>query len=179
MAEIKMTASTPFRYATIAFRLFLAVVFLIAGGSKIAHPWTFVHTVEGYKMLPTALTRPFGLALPWIEVLIGLYLLVGLFTRIAAVAAAALLVTFLVALSVEIVRGTTGNCGCVVGIDNPIITAFVGGNSIGVWDLLRDGVLLLMALAVAITPSPPLAVDRLIFGRSEEESDAEYGVGVA
>ena len=158
---------SPFRYATVVFRLALAVVFLIAGGSKVANPWVFVHTVQGYKMLPDALARPFGLALPWIEVLIGLYLLVGLFTRIAAAATAAVLVLFLVALSVQIVRGNTTNCGCVVGIDNPVITWFIGGNNIGPFDLVRDGVLLLMSLAVAATPDPAFAVDSLLAARRE------------
>ena len=76
-------------------------------------------------MLPAALARPFGLALPRIEVLVDLYLLIGLFTRAAALAAATLLGVFLVALAVQLVRGHTGNCGCVVGIDNPLIPARV------------------------------------------------------
>ena len=158
----------PYRYVGILFRLALAVVFLIAGGSKIPHPWVFVHTVEGYKMLPDALARPFGLALPWIEVLIGFYLLVGLFTRIVAAVSAAVLVLFLVALSVQIVRGNTTNCGCVVGIDNPVITWFIGGNNIGPFDLVRDVVLLLMSLVVAALPAPAFAVDAILAARRGE-----------
>lgn len=175
-----MNATPLLRNATVVFRLLLALVFLIAGASKIAHPWTFVHTVEGYNMMPSALTRPLGLALPWVEVVLGLYLLVGLFTRIAAGATAALLAVFVVALAVQIARGRGGSCGCVVGIDNPIITAFVGGDSVGAWDLIRDGVLLLMALVVALVPGSPLAVDRLLFGPGgTEEGDIEYSADVA
>jgi len=70
------------RYLTVGFRVFLATVFVVAGGSKVLHPWVFVHTVESYHMLPDTLARPFGLGLPWIEVLLGLYLLLGLFIRI-------------------------------------------------------------------------------------------------
>ena len=77
--------SGPLQYLSLICRILLAVIFLIAGGSKIAHPWVFVHTVEGYRMLPGSLARPFGLALPWLEVLLALYLLVGLFTRLAAI----------------------------------------------------------------------------------------------
>jgi uncharacterized membrane protein YphA (DoxX/SURF4 family) len=168
-----MNTSAPFRYATVVFRVVLAVVFLIAGGSKIAHPWAFVDTIRGYNMLPSELIRPFGLALPWLEVMLGLYLLVGLFTRVSALVTAALLVIFLYSLSVQIARGHTGNCGCVVGINNPIVTAFVGGDTIGAWDLVRDSVLLLMALAVALVPRSPLALDRLLFGRGEEGEDED------
>ena len=166
--------ASPYRYVGVVFRLALAAVFLIAGGSKIPHPWVFVHTVEGYKMLPDSLARPFGLALPWIEVLIGIYLLVGLFTRIVAAASAAVLVLFLVALGVQIVHGNTSNCGCVVGIDNPVITWFIGGNNIGPFDLVRDGVLLLMSVVVAALPAPALAVDSILAARRGER-DAYAG----
>lgn len=169
-----VTAATPWRYATLAFRIFLAIVFLVAGGSKVVQPWVFVHTVEGYNMLPNAIARPFGLALPWIEVLIGVYLLIGLFTRAAAAAAAVLLATFLVALSVQIARGHTGNCGCVIGLNNPIITAFVGGDTISAWDLIRDGLLLAMAVAIALTPRPWPAVDALLAARRAEVDQDEY-----
>ncbi len=159
--------SLQIQYVTLVFRLLLAVVFLIAGASKIAHPWVFVHTVEGYRMLPGSLARPFGLALPWVEVLLALYLLVGLFTRVAAVVMGAVLVMFLFALGVQLAHGHTGDCGCVVGITNPVITAFVGGNTIGAFDLVRDAVLLLMAATIALTPRPILAVDALLRARRE------------
>ncbi|HEY8285171.1 MAG TPA: MauE/DoxX family redox-associated membrane protein [Chloroflexota bacterium] len=162
------------RYLALAFRLFLAVVFLIAGGSKLAHANLFVDTVKGYKMLPGSLVRPFGLALPWIEVLVGLYLLVGLFTRLAALAAGVFLVIFLFALGVQIAHGHTGDCGCVVGIDNPVITAFIGGNNIGPWDLIRDSILVLMAAFVALAPRPLLAVDGWLQARREAEEDQYY-----
>src|SRR6185312_2569381 len=122
--------SGPLQYLSLICRILLAVIFLIAGGSKIAHPWVFVHTVEGYRMLPGSLARPFGLALPWLEVLLALYLLVGLFTRLAAIVMGAVLVMFLFALGVQLAHGHTGDCGCVVGITNPIVTAFVGGDTI-------------------------------------------------
>ncbi|HVA88781.1 MAG TPA: MauE/DoxX family redox-associated membrane protein [Chloroflexota bacterium] len=162
------------RTIALAFRLFLAVVFLIAGGSKLAHANLFVTTVQGYKMLPDSLVRPFGLALPWIETLLALYLLVGLFTRLAAVATSALIVMFLLALGVQLAHGHTGDCGCVVGIDNPVITAFVGGANIGPWDLVRDSILLLMAAFVAITPRPLLAVDGWLQARREADEDLYY-----
>ena len=161
-------------YVSLVFRLLLALVFLIAGGSKVAHPWVFVHTVEGYRMLPGSLARPFGLALPWLEVLLALYLLAGLFTRLAAAVVCAVLVMFLFALSVQLAHGHTGDCGCVVGITNPVITAFVGGDTIGPFDLIRDGILLLMAACIALTPRPILAVDVWLRARREALDDLSY-----
>jgi uncharacterized membrane protein YphA (DoxX/SURF4 family) len=146
--------------AALLFRLVLAFIFLLAGASKVGRPWVFVHTVESYNMLPTALARPLGLALPWIELLIGLYLVIGLFTRATALAAAALLSVFFIALSVQIARGNGGECGC-FGTISPLVTTLVGGNTIGVGDLVRDGLLLLLAVIVALS-TPLVAVDRLL-----------------
>jgi uncharacterized membrane protein YphA (DoxX/SURF4 family) len=166
--------SGPLQYLSLICRILLAVIFLIAGGSKIVHPWVFVHTVEGYRMLPGSLARPFGLALPWLEVLLALYLLVGLFTRLAAIVMGVVLVMFLFALGVQLAHGHTGDCGCVVGITNPIITAFVGGNTIGPFDLFRDGVLLAMTACIALVPQPILSVDRLLRARREALDDLVY-----
>jgi Methylamine utilisation protein MauE len=163
-----ITTTAPWRYGSVAARWLLAVIFIVAGGSKAAQPWVFVHTVEGYDMLPSALSTPFGLALPWIEIMLGVYLLIGLFTRVAGAATLALCAVFLVALTVQLVRGHTGDCGCVVGIDNPIVTAFVGGNSIGAWDIVRDALLAALALLALFTPRPPLAVDALLATRRED-----------
>src|SRR5579875_3741015 len=129
-----MPSKAIWRRAAVVCRLMLALIFLVAGASKAVQPWAFVHTVEGYRMLPTPVTRPFALALPWIELLAGLYLLVGLFSRITAVAVGALLGMFSVALVVQLVRGSAGDCGCVLGLTNPLVTAFVGGTRIGWWD---------------------------------------------
>jgi hypothetical protein len=125
-------------------------------------------------MIPGSLARPFGLALPWLEVLLALYLLVGLFTRLAAIVMGAVLVMFLFALGVQLAHGHTGDCGCVVGITNPIVTAFVGGNTIGPFDLVRDGVLLLMTACIALAPQPILAVDGLLRARREALDDLAY-----
>ena len=165
-----IASTTPWRYGSAAARWLLAVIFIVAGASKAAHPWVFVHTVEGYTMLPSSLSTPFGLALPWLEIMLGAYLLLGLFTRVVAAAALALLGVFLVALAVQLARGHTGDCGCVIGIDNPIVTAFVGGNNIDPWDIARDVLLAALALLVLRTPHPPLAIDALLAARRAESA---------
>lgn len=159
------------RSLTIGARLVLASIFLIAGGSKVAQPWAFVHTVEQYQMLPSTLARPFALGLPWIELLVGLYLLVGLFTRAASTAATALLILFLVALATQIARGHTNmSCGC-VDWNTPLVTALAGGDTIGTWDLVRDALLAMLAGMIALTPQPPLTIDVLLARRRDDLTD--------
>ena len=50
--------------------------------------------VKGFDktILPTALVQPFALTLPWVEALLGLLLMAGLFSRLALVVGALLMV---------------------------------------------------------------------------------------
>jgi uncharacterized membrane protein YphA (DoxX/SURF4 family) len=171
------TSPTPYRVTILAFRLLLALVFLLAGASKVGQPWVFVHTVEQYQLLPEGVARPFALALPWVELLVGFYLLIGLFTRVTAMVASALLLLFICALATQLARGTTAiGCGCFSGLSGTVVGYLSGGNTIGAWDLIRDGLLLLMALAIAATPRPLLAVDAWLSARRAVALDDECRV---
>jgi uncharacterized membrane protein YphA (DoxX/SURF4 family) len=158
--------------ASLLPRWMLAVLFIITGLAKAQQPWAFVHALEHFAVLPAAMTQPFGMALPWIEILIGAYLLLGLFTRAAALAAGMLLIFFIVILVVRIARGATTGCSCTLNTsDNPIVNTFLGGTSIGVVDVLRDGALLLLALALARLALPVLAVDALLIRRHSDQPE--------
>jgi uncharacterized membrane protein YphA (DoxX/SURF4 family) len=158
--------------ASLMLRWIFAALFIITGLAKAQQPWAYVHALEHFAVLPSAMSQPFGLALPWVEVMIGLYLLLGLFTRAAALAASALLLFFMVILVVQIARGTTTGCSCTLDTsDNPIVNTFLGGTSIGVVDVLRDAALFLLALALAWIARPVLAVDALLHWRHSDQGD--------
>src|SRR4051794_23650029 len=63
--------------ATLVARLVLGTVFGLAALAKITAPGLFRQDVAAYHLLPPAVVGPFALALPWIEALLALYLLVG------------------------------------------------------------------------------------------------------
>jgi uncharacterized membrane protein YphA (DoxX/SURF4 family) len=63
---------------TFALRLLLGGTLLVFGASKISDPAGFVDVVISYKVLPLSLAIPFGYALPWAEVVVGLLLIFGL-----------------------------------------------------------------------------------------------------
>jgi uncharacterized membrane protein YphA (DoxX/SURF4 family) len=58
------------------------------------------------------LVAPLAVILPFFEVLLGLYLIAGLFTRIAAAVAAAQFAIYSVAIASAVLRGIPANCGC-------------------------------------------------------------------
>ena len=92
-------------WITLAFRLILGGVLLVAGGLKVTDPFGSATSVRAYQMLPIDLANFLGFVLPFIEVGIGLLLIVGIWVRLAAIAGGALMLMFIVAIGQAWIRG--------------------------------------------------------------------------
>jgi len=93
-------------------RFGLGGVFIYASIEKIASPWRFVNIVINYHILPEKLAIYLGFLLPWIELILGIFLIVGIFVRGSSMAVSFLLVVFLAAIVVKSLNGTISTCGC-------------------------------------------------------------------
>ncbi len=92
-----------------------------------------------------------ALVLPFLEVLLGGYLVIGLFTRASAWTAALLFALFDAAIASAVVRGMTVSCGCFGPNDTTVTT----------WpEVARDAVLVVIAIVVALRAPGMLALDR-------------------
>ena len=60
-----------------------------AGASKVGHPLTAQRAVQAYEIFPDGLANTIGLALPFLEIILGVLLVLGLFTRPVAIASTA------------------------------------------------------------------------------------------
>ncbi|MFC2069393.1 MauE/DoxX family redox-associated membrane protein [Chloroflexota bacterium] len=80
---------------TFIFRLLLGVTFLVFGASKLPDLAGFADTVISYKVLPVSLAVPFGYALPWAGVVVGLLLILGLGLRFVAPVAILIIASFI------------------------------------------------------------------------------------
>src|SRR3712207_821402 len=86
-------------YATLVSRLVLGGLFLVAGATKIPDPGGLAASIRSYELsLPEWFVSLSAHALPYIEVMLGLYLLAGLFTRVTAWATTGLTLLFFLAL---------------------------------------------------------------------------------
>ena len=94
------------------FRVILGVIFIYASLDKIAHPEQFARIIYNYKILPPFLINVFAITLPWVELIAGLFLILGIFTESAAFLICLLLMVFVVAISINLFRGIDLNCGC-------------------------------------------------------------------
>ncbi|MFT4294334.1 MAG: DoxX family membrane protein [Micropruina sp.] len=154
------------RWASFAARQILGWTLIVAGAMKLPWPEASVQAVRAYQLLPFEITRPVGYALPVLEVAIGLLLVIGLFTRVAAWAGAAVMVAFIIGISWVWAHGISIDCGC-----------FGGGGEVenGIaqypWEIARDVGLLICGAWAAISPGSPLAVDTRLFGSHDGSAD--------
>lgn len=100
-------------YLSLVSRLVLGGVFLYAGASKVFDPGGLAASIRSYGLgLPEWFVTLSAYSLPLIEVLLGAYLLAGLFTRPSAWIANGLMALFLAALVQGALRGLEIDCGC-------------------------------------------------------------------
>ena len=144
----------------VACRLLGGAVLLWAGVSKALDQQTAILAVDGYDVLPASLVRPMAVALPWIEIVIGVFLVAGLFVRFAGVATAALTLVFIGAMGQAKARGLPIDCGCFGG-GGP-------GAGVGWFDIVRDVPVLLAGLYLAWRPQGRFQLDNVLDGRDED-----------
>lgn len=152
----------------LAARLVLGLVLLLAGGLKLGNLDESVFAVRAYRILPYELTAPLGYALPLIEVVAGLLLILGLFTRWAAVVGSLLMVMFVIAIASVWARGISIDCGC-----------FGGGGEVEAakalasypWEILRDVGLLACGAWLTAWPRTPFALEDRLFPPIDEPAD--------
>jgi len=90
----------------------LGVFFVAAALPKIVDPPSFAHMIFNYRIVPGALVNLMALCMPWIELLAGLALILGVWKGTARTIIAALLATFIIAISINLARGNAIDCGC-------------------------------------------------------------------
>jgi len=137
--------------AILVLRLAVGGVFLAAGGLKVGHADVFASEIAGFRLLPQVLIGPLALLLPFIELMIGVYLVIGLFTRFAAWVAAIEMAAFAGAIASAVARGITTSCGCFGPNDHTVTSWPEAGRDLG---------FALAAAIVAWRAPGALAVDR-------------------
>jgi len=131
-------------------RIVLGVIFVYAGYDKILHPGAFAEAVFNYQLLPDFLINLTAVVLPWLEVTLGAFLLIGVWIPGAATLSTLLLTIFMAAMLFNYARGLDISCGC--------FSTSASEGSMTLWTILRDAVFLLPAGYLFVTTFFPMPV---------------------
>ena len=127
----------------------LALVLLVACAHKLRAPRAFIETLRGYELIPGALAPWLGALLVLAELGLGLGLLVPAAQRVATSGAVTLLLTYALAIAVNLLRDRRDiDCGCSGAADR---------QSLSGWLVLRN----LCLAAGGITTLVPVAARAL------------------
>jgi uncharacterized membrane protein YphA (DoxX/SURF4 family) len=98
--------------AVFVMRVLLGGLLVVTGALKVGHAPDLAAAIAGFRLLPAGAVGPLALALPFFELVLGGYLVAGLFTRTAAIVAAVAFVIYAGAIASAVIRHIPANCGC-------------------------------------------------------------------
>lgn len=129
-------------------RIALGLVFVTAAFPKIINPEAFADSINNYRALPYFLVNVSAITLPWVEMLFGIFLIVGFRLRAASLATTIMMVIFIAALASAYIRGINIDCGCKI----PLLSS---ADSVISWrEFVRDGIFLLLSVWIFLKPLP-------------------------
>jgi len=138
-------------YLTFAGRLLIGGLFIYASFYKIFHPLDFAVSIRNYGILPPEWSNIVALTLPWVEMIAGVLLLIGLQTKAAALLTTGLLGIFLGAIVYAFSIGLDIDCGC-------FGSAASSPGRVGLYHIVRDSGLFAGSLFVLIADRGDLSV---------------------
>jgi len=144
-------------HVSVILRWAVGAIFIYASMDKLLNPSAFAVAVYNYRILPGGLINLVAITLPWLELICGILLIIGLFPRAGALILSVLLLIFFSALSINIYRGIDISCGC--------FSVSTGTDRIGLSTLLRDLSILPMSVQILLFDQGLIAIGGRIASR--------------
>ena len=141
-------------------RLILGGVLLAAGLLKYQHLDKSQMAVRAYEMLPIALANLLGIILPFLEIAVGVLLVIGAAVRISAIVGGVLMGAFMIGIAQAWARGLSIDCGCFGGggVIDPSLASEVRRTYF--IEIMRDLGLALAALYLYFFPHGKFSIEK-------------------
>ena len=133
-------------YLSFALRIYLGYFFIYASLSKIPHPAQFAEAIADYRLIPYMFLNLGAVILPWIELVAGLFLIIGFKSRSSIVVIGLLLIMFDAMILINMYRGAPITCGCYDIVGEPI----------GWKKVLENGLMLVFSVQIYYSDRPEL-----------------------
>ena len=96
----------------LAARWILGLTFIYASFHKIISPADFAKIVYGYDLFPAVFINLIAIIIPYLELITGMALVIGVYPRTAAIILNALVIVYIIVLTINLIRGHEFDCGC-------------------------------------------------------------------
>ena len=93
-------------------RFLLGLIFVYASYDKILDPGNFARDISNYHVVPFGLENTIAIILPWLELIIGLGIIIGVCINASVFITGGLLIVFIILITQAILRGFNIDCGC-------------------------------------------------------------------
>jgi uncharacterized membrane protein YphA (DoxX/SURF4 family) len=137
----------------LALRIILGGTFVAASLDKITHPRLFAEVIYNYQILPLSLINLAAAVMPLLELIAGITIIIGLWTRSSSFILSGLTLIFIAAISFNMIRGLEVNCGCF---------DVISGSKIGADLLIRDILLLFAGILIILEKKPRFGLDQIL-----------------
>jgi len=150
-------------------RVGLGGAFCFAAFKKLGDLQSFAEAIKGFKVVPIETHEHLiimgAFTMPWIEMIAGVLLILGLWTRAASATISVMLIVFIAALLHVIFDDSiSANCSCFGDMK------LVCGSDVGWCQVIRDLVMLLPAIYLIWRNGGILALDTLIKPNSDPKN---------
>ncbi len=149
---MKRILSNP--WLSLTARLVVGFVFIAAAVDKIAVPDAFAKSISNYQIVPISLLHLIALTLPWVELLSGILLVMGVRLRANSAIAGALLIVFIAAVSWALLNDYNINCGCFAQ------SADAPSHPVGIPKIIENTGMLILCIYIFFFPVPSFTLER-------------------
>jgi uncharacterized membrane protein YphA (DoxX/SURF4 family) len=123
-------------------RLLIGGILIYACIEKIVNPGEFARAIDNYHIIPFGLENSMAIILPWLELTIGICLILGVFLDGASFLVIFMMMIFIIAISYAILSGFNIECGC----------GLKPGELVGVQKIIEDLTYLILAWMIIKRP---------------------------
>ena len=152
-------------YNVLTARVFLGAVFVIASIDKIADPAAFAQSISNYKIIAGASATVLATIVPWMELLAGLGMMMGILLRGSTLLAGTLLTIFTGCVISALLRHLDISCGC--------FTQDPGAATIGWYKVLENAVLIAVSVFLYYSRSTRFSIEQYLQTARRDETSPQ------